>query len=123
MKIVKIIVFALFGLLFIQAGADKLFHFMPTPELTEVQKKSFEAFMQIAWLMPLVAVIEILGGVLIAIPRFRALGAIVILPIIVGIFLHHTVVDRSAMIFAIVLAAINIWAIADNYKKYEALIK
>lgn len=40
MKIVKFIIFLLFGLMFIQAGLDKFFHFMPTPQLTEEQKKN-----------------------------------------------------------------------------------
>ena len=89
MKIVKFIIFLLFGLMFIQAGLDKFFHFMPTPQLTEEQKKIFGAIMEIGWLLPLVAVVEITGGLLVIFPKTRALGAIIILPVMVGIVLHN----------------------------------
>lgn len=69
MKIVKFIIFLLFGLMFIQAGLDKFFHFMPTPNLTEEQKKIFAAIMEIGWLLPLVAVVEITGGLLVIFPK------------------------------------------------------
>lgn len=95
---------------------------MPTPEFTAVQKKAFEAFMQISWLMPLVATIEIIGGALFISPKFRALGAIVILPVMIGIVLHHSIVDRSGLSIALVLFAINIWTIVENRKKYFPLI-
>jgi hypothetical protein len=45
--------------------------------------------MEIGWLMPLVGAFEVVGGVLFMITKTRALGAIVILPIMVGIMLTH----------------------------------
>ncbi|MCJ0743022.1 DoxX family membrane protein [Pedobacter montanisoli] len=122
MKIVKFILCLLFGLTFMNAGLNKFFNYMPTPQLTEVQQKFFGAFMQITWLMPLVATIEILGGLLFIFPKTRALGAIVILPVMVGILIHHSVIDPSGLAMALVLFAINLWIIIDNYKKYRVLI-
>ncbi|WP_410220607.1 DoxX family membrane protein [Pedobacter sp.] len=122
MKIVKFILCLLFGLTFINAGLNKFFNYMPTPQLTETQQKFFEAFMQITWLMPLVATIEILGGLLFIIPKTRALGAIVILPVMVGILIHHSVIDPSGLAMALVLFVINLWIIIDNYRKYRVLI-
>ena len=95
---------------------------MPPPELTEEQMKIFGAFMQITWLMPLVAAVEIIGGLLFIFPQTRALGAIVILPVMVGIVLHHAVMDPGTLAIPLVLFAINIWMIFDNWKKYKALI-
>lgn len=123
MKIVKLIICILFGLMFINAGLNKFFNYMPMPEMSEAQKKSFAAFMEISWLMPLTAVAEIVGGALFMTNRYRALGAIIIFPVMVGILLHNTVVDRSGMIMSLILMAINVWMIADNWKKYEPMIK
>lgn len=123
MKIVKQIVATLFGLMFINAGLNKFFNYMPMPELTPAQIEAFSAFMTITWLMPLVAVIEIIGGLLFIFPKTRALGAIVILPVMTGILLHHTTMDPSGIYIALVLAAINLWMIIDNWKKYEAMVK
>ena len=122
MKIVKFILCLLFGLMFINSGLNKLFQYMPTPELTEEQMKIFGAFMQITWLMPLVAVVEIVGGILFIIPKTRALGAIVILPVMVGIVLHHATMDPGTLAIPLVLFAINIWMIFDNWKKYQTLV-
>ena len=74
----------LFGILFVNAGFDKFFHYMPMPEnMPEQTLKTFQALKTIGWLMPLVGVAEVVGGILFMIPKTRALGAIVILPVMV----------------------------------------
>ena len=123
MKTVKFILYILFGLMFINAGLNKFFNYMPMPELTPEQTKFFTAFASMVWMIPLVATIELIGGILFIFRVTRALGAIVILPIMTGIVAHHTIVDRSGIIIALVLMAINILAIADNWPKYQRLIE
>src|SRR5579859_2842604 len=122
MKIVKLVVCILFGVTFINAGLNKFFNYMPMPELTEVQMKVLGAFMQIKWLMPLIGTVEVIGGTLFIIPKTRPLGAIVILPVMVGILVHHSVLDRSGLILALALMAINLWVIIDNRAKYQSMI-
>jgi putative oxidoreductase len=114
---------ALFGLGMIVFGANKLFPFMPMPELTEQQKTIYGAFGTIKWIMPLVAVVEIVGGLLMAIPKTRALGAIIILPVVVGILVHHFTFDMPGIAVPAVFGLINFWAIADSKDKYMAMMK
>ena len=64
MKIAKLILYILFGLMFINAGLNKFLNYLPLPELSPEQLKFFTAFTSIVWLMPLVAIIEIIGGIL-----------------------------------------------------------
>ena len=114
----------LFGLIFINAGLNKFFNYMPVPDdLPENMLKVMEAFMTIGWLMPLVAVVEIIGGILFIIPKTRALGALVIFPIIVGILLTHIVNAPSGLPIAIVLLLINLWVLYENREKYFPIIK
>ena len=116
------VVSLLFGLLFINAGLDKFFHYMPMPEkMPENMLKAFNAFMTIGWLMPLVGAAELAGGILIIFPKTRALGALVILPVMVGIILTNTVQDQSGLPIVLVLTAILLWILYDNRKKYEPL--
>ena len=122
MKIVKIIICALFGLFFIIMGLNKFMNFMPVPKMTPEQMDMMGAIMKIKWLMPLVGTAEVLGGLLFAIPKTRALGAIVIFPVMVGILLHDTIIEPSAMPIAAVLMLINLWMIGDNWKKYQPMI-
>ena len=113
----------LFGLMMINSGLNKFFNYMPMPELSEEMMQIMGGFLKIKWIFPLVAITEIVGGFLIVIPKTRALGALIILPVMVGIFVHHLVHDLSGIGIAVILFAINIWAIVANWRKYEPIIK
>ncbi|GAA0892771.1 hypothetical protein GCM10009122_24500 [Fulvivirga kasyanovii] len=114
----------LFGLMMVNSGLNKFFNYMPMPEdMPEETMKIFGAFMTIKWLMPLVALGEIVGGVLIAIPKTRALGAIVIFPIMVGIVVHHLTHDPAGVVIGLVLFLINIWVIVENKDRYTHMIR
>ncbi|MEJ2884432.1 DoxX family membrane protein [Pedobacter sp. GR22-6] len=124
MKIVKTILFSLFALLFINAGLDKFFHYMPMPTNIPVEQgKDFAAFTEISWLMPLVGFAELVGGILIIIPRFRALGVLVIFPVLIGITLIACTVAQEMIFLPIVLLIILIWMIFDNKQKFLPLVK
>lgn len=114
----------LFGLMFINAGLNKFLNYMPMPEnLPEKMLKAMNAFMEIGWLMPLVGAVEVLGGLLIIIPKTRALGALMIFPIMVGIVLTNIVQDTSGLPIAGVLSAILIWIMYENREKYAPLFE
>ena len=106
----------------VNAGLNKFFNYMPMPELSEEMTQIMGSFITIKWILPLVAIVEIIGGFLIVIPKTRALGALVILPVMVGIFVHHLVLDISGIGITLVLFAINIWAIVANFNKYKPMI-
>lgn len=122
MKVVKTILCALFGLMFLNAGLDKFLHYMPMPKMEGDMQKLYEAMATIKWMLPLVGLFEIIGGLLFIFPKTRALGAITIFPIMVGIVLHNAVFMPSGLSIAGVLFAINLWMIADNWKKYKPMI-
>lgn len=123
MKILKTILCALFGLMFVNAGLDKFLHYMPMPEMRPEDLKIYEAFGTLVWLMPLVGFIEILGGALFIFPKTRALGAIVILPITIGIILHNAVFMPSGLAIAGPFFLINLWMIFDNWEKYRGMFR
>jgi uncharacterized membrane protein YphA (DoxX/SURF4 family) len=111
------------GLAMVIFGLDKFLQFMPRPELTEEQKTIFGAFMTLKWLMPLTAIGEIVGGALLAWPKTRALGAIVLFPIVLGIMAHHLTFDPSSIAIGGVFFAIVLWAIFSNKDRYMQMIK
>jgi putative oxidoreductase len=122
----KKIIFALsllFGLMMINAGLNKFFNYMPMPDnMPEKLVKAFNAFMEIGWLLPLVGLVEIVGGILFVIPKTSALGGIVILPVMVGIMLTNTITELSGLPIALVLFGINLWIIFENRNKYLQLL-
>jgi putative oxidoreductase len=117
------VVAVLMGLGMIVFGANKLIPFMPTPELSAEMMAIFSAFGTIKWLMPLVGIAEIFGGILIAIPKTRALGAIILFPIVVGFVVHHLVHDPAGIAPGAIFAFINCWVIVDSKHQYMPMIK
>ncbi|MBV8252094.1 MAG: DoxX family protein [Chitinophaga sp.] len=113
----------LFGLMFINAGLNKFFNYMPAPKnMPPEMVKDMTALMEISWLLPLVGTFEVIGGLLFIFGKTRALGAIVILPIMVGVILTNLTVAPSGLPIAGVMFLINIWAIIDNWKKYLPMV-
>jgi len=122
-KKILFIVCLLFGLMFINAGLNKFFNYMPVPkDMPKNVMTMFGAIMQIRWLLPLVGIAEIIGGILVIIPRYRALGAIIIFPVMVGILLTALSLS-SGLPMALVLFVILIWVIIENWGKYLPMIE
>lgn len=118
------VVCLLFGLMFINAGLNKFFNYMPMPkDMPESLMKLMGAFMSISWLMPLVGTIEVVGGALFIMQKTRALGAIVILPVMVGVLLTNLINAPSGLPIALALFAINIWVIIENREKYLPMVR
>jgi putative oxidoreductase len=114
----------LFGLLLINGGLDKFLHYMPVPEnLPEKLVKDSLALVEIEWLMPLVGFAELLGGLFILFPKTRALGVLVVFPVMVGVLLTHIFVAPEGLIIAVVIWAILLWIIYENRHKYLNLLK
>jgi putative oxidoreductase len=123
-KKILLVLGILFGLMFINSGLNKFFNYMPMPaEMPTGLVNLMSAFMQIGWLLPLVAVVEITGGTLFIFAKTRALGAIVILPIMVGILLTHAINAPSGLPLVLILFAIELWVIFENREKYMPMIK
>lgn len=121
MKIVQSILFFLCGLMFVNAGLDKFLHYMPMPKIEGEMAKIFEAFGTIKWLMPFVGFFEILGGLLLIIPKTRVLGGLILFPIILGIIVHNAVYMPSGLAIAIPLFLIILWGIFFKKKIFAIL--
>jgi len=112
------------GLMFMNAGLDKFLHYMPVPkDMPEKMVKSGKAFMEIGWLLPLVGSAEFVGGLLLIFGRTRALGAVIIVPVLTGILLTNVSVAPSGLPIVFALIAIIIWVIIENREKYLPMIR
>jgi uncharacterized membrane protein YphA (DoxX/SURF4 family) len=118
------VVCLLFGLMFINAGLNKFFKYMPPPpDMPEDTMKMFTAVMQISWLMPLIGAVEIVGGILFIFKRTRALAAVILCPVMAGILLTHLTIAPEGLPIAIVLLAILVWVMIENREKYLPMVK
>lgn len=111
------------GLMIVNSGLNKLFNYIPLPpDLPEAIVKDNEAMMEIQWLMPLIAVAEIVGGLLLLMKRTRPMGVLVVFPVMVGVLLVHLFVMPSTLPAALIVWAILGWLIYDYRDKYLALM-
>lgn len=114
----------IYGLLFVNGALAKFFNYIPPPtNLPEALIKDNAAMAEISWLMPLIASAELLGGLLIIYPKTRALGALVVFPVMVGVLLLHIFVDQTNLPIALIIWVFLIAIIIENKEKYLQLIK
>jgi uncharacterized membrane protein YphA (DoxX/SURF4 family) len=118
MKIFTNIAGILLGLLFIMAGVVVLFHIGPQgtpPAEGSHEALFFTAFAGSGW-MTFVKVLEIVGGLLTAIPKTRNFGLLILGPILVNILAFHIFIGKGAhladpmLIVICLLAAFLLWA-------------
>jgi len=100
MKYAAITIGAILGLLFIMSGAVVLLGFAPEMEYPKNSpaEKFMAAFAPTGYLT-FVKALEVIGGLLVAIPRTRNLGLLVLGPIIVNILAYHLFVMAGEGLF------------------------
>lgn len=101
----------LLGLLFIMSASVVLFGLAPTPEIPEGSPMAafFTAFGPTGY-MTFIKLLELLGGLLVAVPRTRNLGLLILGPIIVNILAFHIFVAGDG-IFSPMLLGISALAL------------
>lgn len=128
MKIASHIAGGLLGLLFLVFGLNFFLNFIPMPNdpsPADAPHKLFMAALAPTGYLAFVKVMEILGGVLVAIPKTRNLGLLVLGPIIINILAFHAFLLKGAgladpMILGIcALAAFLLWS---GRKSFAALL-
>ncbi len=112
----------LFGLMMVNSGLNKFLVYMPMPEMAEAAGNLMGAFFASGYIFPLVAIVEILAGALIITKKFNALGAVLMMPVTVNIFLVHAFLDPTGLVLGLMLLLINSWIIFENKEKFLPLI-
>lgn len=99
MKYAPTIAGALLGLLFVMSAVVVLFHLVPMPPPPEgTPAAMFMGAFGPTGYFTFVKVLELIGGVLVAIPRTRNYGLLVLGPILVNILAFHIFVMKGAML-------------------------
>jgi putative oxidoreductase len=114
MKHLPTIAGALLGLAFIVFGSNFFLNFLPMPEDPSPADAPHKLFMgalfptgYLAWIKTM----EVIGGVLVAIPLTRNLGLLVLGPIILNILAFHTFLMKGATLVDPVNIAISVLAV------------
>jgi len=116
MKIATNIAGGLLGFLFVAFSLMVLLNLVSPPPPPEGSTVDYfmKAFVPTGWLT-MVKLFELLGGILVAIPKTRNFGLLVLGPIIINILAFHVLVAKGEgllgiPLFIAILAAFLLWA-------------
>lgn len=129
MKLLSTLASVLLGLAFITFGANFFLNFIPMPadpSPADAPHKLFMAALFPTGYLTLVKVLEILGGVLVALPKTRNIGLLVLGPIIVNILAFHVFLTKGAGLTdppVIAIALLSAFVLFSERKSWLGLIK
>jgi putative oxidoreductase len=112
-----IIAGGLLGLIFVVFGSNFFLQFIPIPQPPEGSPPAmFMGALFTTGYLAFVKVLEIIGGVLVALPKTRAIGLLILGPIIVNILAFHIFLTKGIGLFSppvvliIVLSLFLLWS-------------
>jgi putative oxidoreductase len=122
MKIAALIARILMGLAFIVFGLNGFLHFIPSGPMPTGIAGQFVGALIASHYFLVIAALQILGGVLLLVNRYVALGLVILAPIIVNIFFFHALMAPSGLPQAIVV--IILWGIvaARNWQYLSPIL-
>lgn len=117
----------LLGLMFVMAGLMVLLNKAPMPKLPEgTPAAQFMAAFVPTGYLKFVKVFETLGGLLVAIPRTRNLGLLVLGPIIINILAYHTFImsgEGLTQPILLVIVALALYLLWVERKAFAGLVR
>jgi putative oxidoreductase len=120
MNIVKQIPAYLLGALFVFGGAAYLFKLVPAEPMTG-DSGTFMNLLASSGYMTTIKVCELLFGLLVLIPKTRALGLVLLAPIAVNILLFEVHIAKAPEI-GVALVVVTALAIYLNKEKYSSIL-
>ncbi len=119
----KLIVRILFGLMLVIFGLNKFLQFMPMPPLPEVAGEFMGTLVKSGYIMVIVAIVEIVAGVLLLANKYQSLALVVVFPVILNAFLFHLFLDLPGIGGAAFAIIMNIFLLFSNIESYNSLLK
>ena len=123
MKAATIIARILLGLVFVVFGSNAFLHFIPMPPPPAGLAGDFMKSLFMSQYFYVVAVTQILGGLLVLSGRFTALGLSFLGPVIVNILSFHIFLNREGLPLAIVVAVLALFLLWQKRSNFAGLLK
>jgi putative oxidoreductase len=127
MKYIPSIAAGLLGILFIASGLVVLLHVVPMPPQKEGSPEAlFMGALVPTGYLAFVKVLEIAGGLLVAIPRTRCLGLLILGPIIINILTFHVFLAKGVGLFEpplVIIVALTLYVFWTCRKPFLNLVR
>ena len=123
---IPLIAGGLLGLLFLTFGLNFFLHFIEIPQAPEGSDMAkFGGVLYVSGFFAFVKSLEIIGAVLVAIPKTRNIGLLILTPIVVVILATHVFIMDGAGLFdppLVLITALTAYLIVDARSKIKGLL-
>lgn len=113
----------LLGLAMLVFGANKFLHFMPNPELSADAGAFMGALGGSGYIFPTLGVIYILAGLLLVLNKAVPFALILLVPVSFNIVAFHLAYAPEGILFAAVVAVLNLLLIYANWDRFKSLFE
>jgi putative oxidoreductase len=93
------------------------------PPMPEAAGAFMGALVTSGYIMTIVAIVEIVTGILLLVNKFQPLTLVVLFPILLNAFLFHLFLDLAGIGGAVVALAMNVFLMFANKEAYSAVLK
>jgi len=122
MKVATIIARVLLGLVFVVFGSNIFLHFIPMPPPPRTLAGDFTKALFLSHYLHVVAVFQIVGGLLLLIGRYVPLGLVLLAPVIVNIDLVHLLLEPSGLPMAIIISVLLVFLIWRYREAFRGIL-
>ena len=128
MKHLPNVVGALLGFLFVASGLVVLLKLGPTPPAPPEGSAAaqFMAAMAPTGYLSFVKVVEVIGGILVAIPRARNFGLLALGPVVINIIAFHAFILKGEGLFTapiLIMSAMAAYLLWSGRKEFAGLLR
>jgi len=109
------------GLILFVFGANKFFHFMPMPQTEGPPAEFMGALNNTGYMFPLIAITEVIAGILLLVNKWTGLALILTAIISVNIVAFHIFLAPAGIGLAALVAVLNIILMYANWNKFKTL--
>jgi hypothetical protein len=122
MNILATIARYLLGLAMLIFGANKFLNFMPPPENMPADAGAFMgALADSGYIMPTLGIVYIIAGLLLVINKAVPFALILLVPVSFNIVAFHLRYDPDGVLFAAIIALLNLFLIITNWSRFKSL--
>lgn len=111
----------LLGIALLVFGANKFFNFMPNPELPEAAGAFMGALASSGYIFPILGIVYLLAGLCLIVNKAVPFSLVMIVPVSINIVAFHLAFAPEGILFAAIIAALNLLLIYANWDRFKTL--
>jgi uncharacterized membrane protein YphA (DoxX/SURF4 family) len=108
MKLTRVILRTLFGLIFLVFGLNLFLQFLPQPPMPPAAGEFFGALAKTGYFLPMLGATQVIGGALLLTGMMVPLALLLLAPVIVNIFLFHVFLAPGGLPLALIVVALEV---------------